>query len=357
MMKTDLKSLVRRTYHRSVDALRSVRRAARSQIAAASVLTFLLSVVMGVAVFSLNSVIIRDGDSYQVVKTYRTEVDEILLEAGVTLGEYDELVESENPAFFKDLQVLRAFPVSITCDGSTVTKHVTSGTVQNLLDLAGVTLGENDLITAAPETPLRDGMSVKVSRVTYQTEAVDTAIPYETKRVNTASLLRGKEEVSTEGKEGLSRTTYQLMYVDGELAERRALGTEVVSQPVDKTIKVGTGVAPSKPAYVTVSRSDLGSTRYIDMRATAYTYGCGTPGDITASGKPARVGLVAVDPRVIPLGTRLYIETPSGGFTYGYAVAADTGGGIKGNRIDLFMETYRECINFGVRTVRVYILD
>ena len=71
----------------------------------------------------------------------------------------------------------------------------------------------------------------------------------------------------------------------------------------------------------------------------------------------AQRGVVAVDPRVIPLGTRLYIETADGSYIYGNAVAGDTGGAIKGNKIDLFMNSYSECMQFGRRTVNVYILD
>ena len=83
------------------------------------------------------------------------------------------------------------------------------------------------------------------------------------------------------------------------------------------------------------------------MKATAYT----ETGNRTASGMKAAVGVVAVDPKVIPLGSKLYIEG------YGYAVAGDTGGAIKNNRIDLFFNTERECVNYGVKNnVKVYVL-
>ena len=67
-------------------------------------------------------------------------------------------------------------------------------------------------------------------------------------------------------------------------------------------------------------------------------------------------GCVAVDPRVIPLGTKLYIETPDGSFVYGHSIAADTGGAIKGNRVDLFFPTHSQALQFGRRNVNVYIL-
>ena len=70
----------------------------------------------------------------------------------------------------------------------------------------------------------------------------------------------------------------------------------------------------------------------------------------------ARYGVIAVDPRVIPLGTQLYIEAVDGSWTYGYAVAGDTGGAIKGARIDLFYDSHAQAISFGRRAARVYIL-
>ena len=66
---------------------------------------------------------------------------------------------------------------------------------------------------------------------------------------------------------------------------------------------------------------------------------------------------LAVDPSVIPLGSKLYIETSDGGYVYGYATAEDTGGAIKGNKVDLFFPTYNECMSFGRRSVKVYILE
>ncbi len=87
------------------------------------------------------------------------------------------------------------------------------------------------------------------------------------------------------------------------------------------------------------------------MEATAYLPTDGDGYGITATGIPATYGVAAVDPYVIPLGSRLYIPG------YGEAIAADTGGAIIGNRIDLCMESYDECMNFGRRNVTVYVLN
>ena len=85
------------------------------------------------------------------------------------------------------------------------------------------------------------------------------------------------------------------------------------------------------------------------MQASAYHPSDGNGYGITATGTRAGHGTIAVDPRVIPLGTRVFIPN------YGHAVAADTGGAIIGDRIDLCMETFEECYNFGRRNVEVFV--
>ncbi len=105
----------------------------------------------------------------------------------------------------------------------------------------------------------------------------------------------------------------------------------------------------------TLSGESLSYSRALDCVATAYTTERQS-WKRTATGTTARVGAIAVDPKVIPYGTRMYIVSSDGSITYGVATAEDCGGSIKGNRIDLFFDTYYECIQFGVRSCTVYIL-
>ena len=91
------------------------------------------------------------------------------------------------------------------------------------------------------------------------------------------------------------------------------------------------------------------------MKGTAYTAGEGKVGTITASGTKVRLGVVAVDRKVLPLGSKVYVVSNDGKYTYGFAIAEDTG--VRGNIIDLYMNTYNDCIQFGVRDCTVYVLD
>ena len=130
--------------------------------------------------------------------------------------------------------------------------------------------------------------------------------------------------------------------------------------PVNRVTEYGTIL----PASLSRSGS-VRATNVLTMTATAYDLSyqsCGKrPGDrgygITASGMRAQRGVVAVDPRVIPLGSKLYIETSDGSFVYGFATAEDTGGAIKGNKVDLFFPSNADCMNFGRRSVKVYVLS
>ena len=127
----------------------------------------------------------------------------------------------------------------------------------------------------------------------------------------------------------------------------------VVSQePVNAIVEKGTKDKPKEDQSASLQGRNV--KKVIVMQATAYDP---TAGSKTAMGTRARVGAVAVDPRVIPLGSKLYIESMDGFPTYGYAVAEDTGGAIKGNRIDLFYSTNAQANKFGRRNVKVYVLD
>ncbi|MBR5536046.1 MAG: Fic family protein, partial [Clostridia bacterium] len=144
--------------------------------------------------------------------------------------------------------------------------------------------------------------------------------------------------------------------------ERSPVDEKPILQLMENALTDGMTVAV-KPKVEAMSTMDFGfdlsqAKRVITCEATAYTSAadeCGKSDGITASGMMFEVGVVAVDRRQIPLGTKLYIESLDGKYVYGYCIAADTGGAIKGNKVDLAMNTKSECFQFGRRPVRVYI--
>lgn len=244
-------------------------------------------------------------------------------------------------------QRLETVIVKVWSDGAERQVTTAQSTVGATLKEAGIVVGPNDLVSPATNERPRDGMKITVVRVSVAIEAVKQPVAFETVKTFTDSLRPGVVKVITEGKNGEKTVRYSVRYEDGKEVKRTAIGSVVDTKPVNKVVNIG-----SKGRYT--SRSEHKTQRVLQMSASAYDPGPKSCGPYatgkTSIGLKAGYGVVAVDPKVIPLRTKLYIEG------YGYAVAGDTGRSIKGNRIDLGFNTYKEAINFGRKTVTVHIL-
>lgn len=180
------------------------------------------------------------------------------------------------------------------------------------------------------------------------------------------SLPEGKMEVLFSGQVGKAKQNCLITYQDGKETGKEVLQEEVLQAPVCQIVAVGTGekeengrIYPlfGESCIIMEDGTVLEFTHADRFQATAYTSGVGDVGEITATGTQARVGAIAVDPKVIPYGTKMFIVTEDGQFVYGEATAEDCGGLIKGNRIDLYFDTLQECTAFGVRMCQVYFLN
>ena len=245
---------------------------------------------------------------------------------------------------------------------------------EGALALAGVEVSERDRVTSALQADGSVAVTVERPVTTYEELIVDL-LPYDTLRQADPDLLLGEEQVVQAGVQGaVSARSRVVTDPDGSLSIT-SMGT-TVSQPVDEIVAYGTQVGPVTQSWLSVtddvlthidanadgsgtlttaSGQELAYTQVLSCKATAYTTQRQS-WKKTATGTTARVGAIAVDPRVIPYGTRMFIVSADGSITYGVATAEDCGGNIKGNRIDLFFDTYNECISFGVRACDVYLL-
>ncbi len=279
--------------------------------------------------------------------TYRSTVREVLQEAGVLVAPSDEVDPPLGARVGEGMRIVvrPAVPVTVIADGRIRALRTAAPTVADLLARQGLRLGPADKVYPPPGTPLAPGMRVRVVRIEHRMVVERVVVPYDVRTLRDSSAPRGLLRVVRPGREGLRERLWRVTLADGVVVARALVGEREVRPPMDRVIAVGTVVRIA-------SRGPFAGHEVLEMLATAYAPFC-CPGvdDITSTGMRAGYGVVAVDPRVIPLGSRLFIEG------YGYAVAGDVGGRIKGLRIDLGFDTTREARRFGVRRVRVYIVE
>lgn len=265
--------------------------------------------------------------------------------------------------------------VQVICDGKTQTVK-THGTVADALAAAGVILGPNDTVTRPLDDALQKGMKLRVRRVAFRETAKKKKIAFPTEEMPTDTLYLGEGQVLQEGQSG-ERTIYYLeKTVDGKVKSRLKLGEAVTKEPLSEVLLIGvkTGLIPKgsvgvsgladRPAIselpaaldipVDVNGKPVNYKKKLVGEATAYSGGGGT-----STGYSVLPGRVAVDPREIPYGTKMYIVSTDGQYIYGYAEARDTGGFIhtSDTMVDLYMHRESDCERFGRRNVEIYILE
>lgn len=387
---------------------------------------------------------ITDGENTTVISTMNLNQDAILAQAGVTLGDNDKVVLTENGGNDVEVSIMRAFNVDLEADGNvksvkfnegtvadalkaagvsvgdtdsvtpgtgtelepnmkikierwykitvkdgskTVSKDVPEGTVAEALEFLGIKLTSNDKINVDLDSEVKDGQKITIDRITHKTVQEKKSTNFKTVEKKTDKLYVGEKEVQTEGSKGSKVITSRQTYVNGKLTKTEKLTKKTTKKAVNKVVLVGTAekpveapktveaVAPSEN-YFNKNRDDSASfssddsaKTFTDMNGNTVSYirsytGSGTAyyapaGALTASGRPAQVGNVAVNSNVIPLGSKLYIVSNDGQVCYGYATAADTGGALFAGTaiVDLFYNTLDECTQFGRRDVTVYVLE
>ncbi|MBQ8860097.1 MAG: G5 domain-containing protein [Ruminococcus sp.] len=310
-----------------------------------------------------------DGENELRLKTYSTSTSSILSQADIRLSRADEVKRNDVEDMIY-IEVLRAFTVPIEYHGEKTQVEVADGTVEEALKKAQITLSENDVLNISTDTKLYDGIEIAVDELKYKSKVDEKTIDFDTVYEESDEYPLGFEEVTQQGKNGKALVTTTYKYVNGEFDTICGEVEKVTQPPVDKVVLKGTAEV-SQVSNITSSTSSSGSStssgesasgkvdglsysKVLHGTATAYT---ASQGALTATGVPAYVGGVAVNPNIIPYGSKLYIVCD--GYTYGYATAVDTGGALMSGTalVDLYMSTYDECINFGRRNVTVYVLN
>ncbi len=257
-----------------------------------------------------------------------------------------------------------AFPVDILADGEDKTVYTHELTVETLFSQYGITLEGDDYVEPALDTQLTGEEIIEVFRVDYETEAITDIIPHETEN-RTSSLMNRRTDspaLLIEGVDGEGTLTYEHKYINDELVETTLIEEDLVSEPVTEVI-LSYGPEPVSDlseGFEEYPIVDGVPTNYKSVISSGIATGYYSARGSGSSGIGLFYGSCAVNPNVIPYGSKLYITSAEGdSFIYGYAIATDTGTALMEGiiDIDLFYETYTESAINGKRIVDIYILE
>lgn len=297
----------------------------------------------------------------EIVASKASTVREFLQEQGITIAKKGYINVSLDKELDNNMDIIIKSPKSYTISlaGSEWNIISTYDIVDEILTDSGVNFNKNDLAMPAMKSKVYPGDKISLYRVNEEVKVVKEKIPFENIIRKNPKLEIGTTKTIQEGREGVKEIETKTKFINGKFVKKEVLGEKIVSEAINNVVEKGTKkmVLPSRGGTSYRSTMVMSSTAY-DLSYAS----CGKrPGHrgygITASGTKARPGAVAVDPRVIPLGTKLYIESLDNTKDYGFATAEDTGGAIKGKKIDLFFHSAKDVRNYGRRKVKVYILD
>lgn len=310
-------------------------------------------------------VLIHDGETQILSSSRMATVREVLAQNGIVVADGDVVSPSPDSKLrglkTNEITIKRAVPVKVAVGGQTYTIMTAEETVGKALESRNILNTQTDkLIDAQPDDKIVKDMQIKILRTEEKLVTENSAIPFNVITKENNRMEQGTEKVLVDGQVGSQEKQFKVVIQDGKEIAKQIIKEVILSNPVDKIIEVGT-ILSYKPTRGDAFRY----TKVLDMKATAYsaTYeDTGKSPDhpafgITATGIRAYQGVIAVDPRVIPLGTKVYVEIAGSIPDYGYAIAADTGGAIKGNIIDLYYDDYSFAKRFGYQRVKVYVLS
>lgn len=311
-----------------------------------------------------NTYVITDGDQITVHTSFSLDPEIVLDQAGVELNGNDFYTTAAGDGV-SEITVQREQIIVIDYCGRKIRASSFGESLQSLLDRLGLQTNGSYSVSENLNAMTYDGMEVYIDNVVQTQESYTVELPFDTIYCNDPTLPEGEEKLLVEGVTGQLLREAQVVYKNAEEKSRIVLEETVLEQPVDKIVAVGTGTNVGEEldapligdGVIVLSTGEV--LTYTDsktFKATAYTHTDAGCDRITATGTRVRVGTVAVDPRVIPYGTRMFILSNDGSYIYGIATAEDCGGAIKDNRIDLYFETTAECFRFGRRTCTVYFL-
>lgn len=289
------------------------------------------------------TITVQDNGQRKLIKGFTMgNLGEFLADKNVSYSQRDRVSPGLSAQVQNGMTVVIEHPIHVTLVDGIVTSHVETfaPTVGSVFKEQGITLGPDDKVNQSVDSTLADNETIQVQRILEQVDAKTEEISFQTIRQRTDKLYAGQLRVLTHGVKGLQQIQTMNVFVNGHKTGQ-TVTKKVMRKPVNEVVEVGTAPRPFQ-----LSARGIGSllvSKQITVVATAYR-----AGGLTDTGVPAEPGVIAVDPSFIPLGTKLYIPG------IGVVRAADTGGAIRGNRIDICMGSESAAEQWGVRTLTIY---
>lgn len=320
------------------------------------------AVVLTGALYFREVVYITDNGVTKEIKTNDSNVYTILKNESYNVQPEDKVTVTEDENNNRHITIDRAFEITVEVDGEKRTLKVTKGTVEDALKTAEITLGENDVISSPLDSELYEGMSLRITRINYLERTFERRMPFEIIYKDNSNLAIGTENILQEGVNGTCTVTYKDKYYDGELVSTQLTKQVVTKEPTAQIVERGTACAVpyakmKNPEKLTlVNGIPENYVNIVSGKATAYS---ARDGALTASGRYAVVGTVAVNPNVIPYGSEVYVVSKDRKIVYGYAIAADTGVGMMEGTVavDVFMGSYEDSCRWGACYVDIFVIS
>jgi len=297
-----------------------------------------------------------DGNQSKVWTTEKL-VKNILKEANIEVSEHDTLKQSLDTEVGADnkIDIQKAFQVTLVDGLENRQVWSTSTTVANFLKQQGIQLNEFDRVENNLEDVITPESKIAVVRVEKVIDVVEDSLDFAIEKKQDASLLKGKQKVVTTGEKGKISRTYEVVKENGKIVAKNLQSEKVINEPKKQVVAVGTKNLVASTTTVSRGSAEPSSGKEFYVTATAYTPYCKGCSGTSATGINLRLDsglkVIAVDPSVIKLGSKVWVEG------YGTAIAGDTGGSIKGNKIDILVQSDAQARNWGRKKVRIKVLN
>ena len=319
-------------------------------------------------------VILEQGDTATPFNITKSTVKSLLYLANIKLSENEVTVPTLDTVLDSAciVKIVPLIDVTVVADGETITKQVPQITVENILPYFNIKLGKDDVMSMDYNAIPNDGDTIQLDRIEYKTVTKTETIEHKVKETKTDELYEGETKEVKSGHNGEKSLRIEQKYVNGKLSDEAILSEKTTKKAITQEILVGTKENPvthtsssgggngipvreSNGILYDANGQEVAYSNVLSGSSTAYY---APPGALTATGVPAYYGGVAVNPNIIPYGTKMFIVGDDG-FIYGYATAIDTGGALMSGTalVDCYYPTYDECVTFGRRNMNVYILN